>query len=379
METSEDLTKSNSISFTNKTTSPDISVDLAWIDILKGIAIIGVFYDNWNGYIGFQSGGTIINTILRAFPWGPFVQVFFILSGFGLTIAYFKQNTKGWSWKRWIWRRFTKIVIPYQIVIVFSFVLGIIGSYIYESINLQFSFLAFFAHVTFTQNFYPQSHVWNEALWFMPAIVGLYIFFPVLLKILIRFGPWTLLSISLVITYGTLIIAVFTGVHRGYHGTDIFTFWTFQFALGMALAYIRETKPERLKLLIGGLPFVVGIGLMALSWALQAYIPFGKAFNDAITSLGIFLILLNVVWIVRSQIPIIGRILTALSVQSYTMYLIHYPIMAFLIAPPLRVPMSPIIVTILGGIYIAMIFFLSKFISQPINRFSTWVYYKYQG
>jgi peptidoglycan/LPS O-acetylase OafA/YrhL len=366
LKTSKDFTQTNSISYANNTTAQDISVDLTWIDLLKGIAIIGVFLDNWKNYMTFAKSFLL--------PVGPFVQVFFILSGFGLTIAYFKQSKDGWSWKRWAWRRFTKIVIPYEIAVVFSFILGMIGSYIYESINLQFSFPAFLAHVTFTQNFFPQTHVWNPPLWFMPVIIGLYIVFPVLLKILTKFGPWMLLIISLLITYGTLVVGVSTGLHRG-HGTDFFTFWTFQFALGMTLAYIRETKPERLRLLIGGLSFLVGIGLMMSSWALRAYIPLGKAFNDSITSIGIFLILLNLVWFGRSLMPMIGTILIALSAQSYLMYLVHWPIMSFLIGPPLRALTNPIIVITLGFVYIAIIFFLSKFISQPVNRITTWLYY----
>jgi len=29
---------------------PDIATDLTWVNMLKGIAIIGVFYDNWLVY-----------------------------------------------------------------------------------------------------------------------------------------------------------------------------------------------------------------------------------------------------------------------------------------------------------------------------------------
>jgi hypothetical protein len=254
--------------------------------------------------------------------------------------------------------------------------LGIIGSYIYESINIQFSFSAFLAHVTFGQNFYPPSHVWNGALWFMPVIIGLYGSFPVLLKVLIRFGPWILLLISVLINYGTLAVAVLTGLYRG-HGTDFFTFWMIQFALGMTLAYIREKKPEILRPLIGMLPFFVGIGLMVSSWVLRTYVPLGTVINDSITSVGIFLTLLNLVWAAQFRLPMIGTILIALSDQSYLMFLIHYPIMKFLIGPHLNTPMNPIIVNTLGFVYIGIIFLLCKFISQPINKITAWLYFNY--
>ena len=218
----------------------------------------------------------------------------------------------------------------------------------------------------------------NESIPDFTRPANIHLVFPVLLKILTKLGPWVLLIISLLITYGTLVVAVLKGLISG-HQTDLFTFWMIQFALGTTLAYIRKTKPERLRLLIGGPSFLAGIGLMMSSLALLSYIPLGKAFNDLITSMGIFLILLNLVWVGRSLMPMLGTILIALSGQSYLMYLTHYPIMAFLVGHPLRVPMNPIIVMTICFVYIAIIFFLSKFIFQPINRITTWVYYQYQG
>ncbi len=369
----------NSTSFANNTTAQDITVDLTWIDLLKGAAIIAVFLDNWTGYMPFAETSGVLYALAKTFRLavGPFVQVFFILSGFGLTIGYYKQSKKDWSWKRWAWRRITKIIVPYHIVVLFSFILELIRSYLYTSISLQFSLAAFLSHITFTQNFYPQSHVWSPPFWFMPVITGLYICFPVLLKILTKFGPWMLLIISLLITYGTLAVAVLIGLHRG-HGADLFTFWMIQFALGIALAYLRETKPERLRLLIGYPSFFIGVGLMMCSWVLRTYIPLGEIFNDPITSMGVFLVLLNLVWVGRSQKPMIGTLLVSLSAQSYLMYLIHYPIMQFLIGPSRRIPMDPIIVIILCIIYFTTIYYISKLIYQPINKLTAWLYYIYQ-
>ena len=100
---------------------PDIATDLTWVNMLKGIAIIGVFYDNWlvycrvNGLIAvphtlYFSLTTLLQTVV-----GPFVDVFIILSGFGLTLAYLEHSNADWSWKRWAWRRITKIIIPYYL------------------------------------------------------------------------------------------------------------------------------------------------------------------------------------------------------------------------------------------------------------------------
>jgi peptidoglycan/LPS O-acetylase OafA/YrhL len=356
----------------------NITVDLTWIDMLKGIAIIGVFFENWAGYMKFETTYAFLYSLIKIFTRvvGPFVQLFFILSGFGLTIAYFKQSKTHWSWKRWAWRRITKIVILYEIFVVFSFMLEILGSYLYTSVDVQFSWVSLLACLTFTRNFYSPSWIGNP-FWFMPVIIGLYISFPVLIKILEKWGPWVLLLVSAFVTYGTLTIAVLAGA-PGSHEADLFTFWMIQFALGMVLAYIREVDSQRLCHLIGPKALLLGIGLMICSWALRTYVPLGKRFNDLFTSVGMFLILLNLALISRAKIPATGKVLNILSSKSYLMYLIHYPIMAFLIGPPLRVPTNPIIVMVLGGIYIIIIFFLCYFISQPMDRFTFWLYHKYR-
>ena len=380
---SSNSTETGQINPTSITTNPNtqsISVDLSWIDMLRGIAIMGVLFDNWTDYMKFETTSAFLYSLAEIFALvtGPFAQVFFILSGFGLTIAYFKQSKTNWNWKRWTWRRITKIVIPYVIFVFFSFMMGILGSYLYTSVDMQFSWVSLLACLTFTQNFYPPSGVWNPSFWFMPVIIGLYISFPVLVKILEKWGPWVLLLISAFVTYGTLTIAVLAGALRA-HSADLFTFWMIQFALGMVLAHVRETTPQKLYCLVGPKAFFLGMGLLICSWALRTYVPLGaRPFRDSITSVGNFLTLLNLGWISRTKIPATGKVLNALSSKSYLMFLIHYPIMMFLIGPPLRVPTNPIIVIALGSIYIIIIFFLCYLISQPINKFTSWAYYKYR-
>ena len=207
----------------------------------------------------------------------------------------------------------------------------------------------------------------------MPVIIGLYVCFPILLRILEKWGTWVLLLISVVVTYGTLTIAALTGSTGG-HDSDLFMFWLFQFALGIVLAYEREKNPQRLCFLIGLRAFILGVGLMMCSWALRTYIPLGKVFNDPVTSIGIFLILLNLGWAIRAKVPAVGKSLNTLSSKSYFMYLIHYPIMMFLIGPLLGVPLNPIVVVILGSVYILAIFFLCHFISKPINKLTSRLY-----
>jgi peptidoglycan/LPS O-acetylase OafA/YrhL len=93
------------------------------MNIPKGIAIIGVFIDNWNHYMRFEPNPPLVNAAARTFVSvaSPFVQVFFILSGFGLMMGYLRARDR-WGWGRWGWRRVTKIVIPYILAVLLTFV-----------------------------------------------------------------------------------------------------------------------------------------------------------------------------------------------------------------------------------------------------------------
>jgi peptidoglycan/LPS O-acetylase OafA/YrhL len=352
----------------------DIAVDLAWVDMLKGIAIIGVFFDNWDAHMAFEITPGLLETLFNVFAFaaGPFVQVFFILSGFGLTLAFF-EGKSNWSWKRWMWRRVTKIVVPYVIAVFLTFVLGALGSYLYSSIDMRFFWTSLLAHFVFIRNFYPPSWDWNYPLWFMHVIVGLYISFPVLIKILEKWGLWALLLISVSVTYGTTTIATLMDLTTG-HTTDWFSFWMAQFALGMALAFIKRSHPHRLRHMIGWKAFFVGIGFYLFSLGIRTYVPFGRSYNDLFTSIGIWLILLNVGWFIQSRVPVVESVLKSLSAHAYLMYLVHYPIMVFLIKPLLRAPMNAVIVVALGSAYMLGIYFLCRFASRPVEKLTSWLY-----
>jgi peptidoglycan/LPS O-acetylase OafA/YrhL len=353
----------------------DISTDLTWVDMLKGMAIVGVLLENWTNYVQLAATPALAHSLVKVLPLatGPCVQVFFILSGFGLTTTYLKQGRANWSWQRWTWRRITKIVVPYEVVLFSSFVLGILGSHLYEAVRVRFSWSTLLAYLTFTRNFCPPSWTWNPSLWFMPVIIGLYVCFPMLLRVLDKWGPWGLLSVSVVITYGSLTIAALAG-YTGAHDSALFAFWLLPFALGIILAYERETSPQRLRFLIGPWAFILGVVFMMCAWALRTYVPLGNAFNDSVTSVGVFLVLLNLGWAFRAAVPAGAQSLNALSSKSYLMYLVHYPIMMFLIGPLFGVPLHPILAVILGGVYILGIFYFCHFISKPMNRLTSRLY-----
>ena len=191
-----------------------------------------------------------------------------------------------------------------------------------------------------------------------PIIVGLYVCFPLLAVMLKRWGLWAFLAFAAILTYGSIFMfASLSGRYRG-HQEAIFLFFVIQFALGMTLAYVRERHPLKLDRLLGFKSFVAGCVFYLLSWGLRTYVPNGRSYNDGLTTVGVFLVLLNVIWIMRMRSPIGTRILSALGKQSYLIFLLHYPIMAFAVGPLLGIALHPAVMVALGLVFVSGVYAL---------------------
>ena len=357
--------------FTGSNTN--VAEDLAWMDMLKGVAIIGVVLDHWMILLEPISSSPPLYSLFRKVPVGTPVHLFFLLSGFGLTMSYLSRQ-HDWSWGRWAWRRITKIVVPYWLAVLFQFMIGILALRLFPSVNLHFSWKSLLAYLTFTRNSYPPSWEWNIALWFMPVIIGLYICFPLLVFILKKWGAWVLCAVTALMTYGSISMAALLSGRYLTHSEAIFLFFTIQFALGMALASVRHKQPRNLDALIGVRSCIAGCALYFLSWGLKTHVPHGNSYNDALTTGGVFLVLLNVIWVIRKRAPVITRVLGALGKESYFIFLIHYPIVALIIRPLLRSALHPIMIVGLGFLYIAVIYAVCSLISGPMDRFTSWLF-----
>jgi len=122
-------------------------------------------------------------------------------------MSYFRRGDLSWS--QWARRRFKKIIVPYWIVITFTFILVTLANYVSsEFVTDSYSWRSVFTYVTFTRNFYSPGWGLNPTMWFMPVIVGLYVLFPVLVKVLEKYGAFLLLTISTLVTYGSITLCI---------------------------------------------------------------------------------------------------------------------------------------------------------------------------
>ena len=156
------------------------------------------------------------------------VAIFLILSGYGLMTS----ASSGFSLKGFLTKRFSKLYTTYWLIWLFFVPLGffihkfnlhsIYGTHIIQKLLLNFMGLQIFF------NFYGINATW----WFMSLIIALYLLFPLLKNLVLKFNHYFLIFVFLV----TLLFR-----NVGYNGTTPVSFnflilWIFPFVLGMYCA-----------------------------------------------------------------------------------------------------------------------------------------------
>jgi len=341
--------------------------------MIRGTAIFAVVIHHWllfvpraNGLPVSQQAANLIETVA-----GTAVHLFFILSGYGLTLSYLRSPTFSWSY--WAKRRFVKIVFPYMAIVTITFLLVNILHIISPEVSAESaSPITLIVYLTFTRNFYSPSWLFNPTLWFMPVIIGLYILFPPLLVILKKLGPWRLLLISALVTYFsiTLCLAVDYPVE---HQPALPFFFVIEFSLGMCLGQASYRNPAYLAKLAKFSMFFIGICSYTISWAMTRYLAVGSVYNDLFTAIGVLLIGL---YACRLVLEAAGqwfkRAFDLLSKQSYYMYLLHGPLILFAAIPMLKwleiLPLNSLFSLFLALVCCWFVFLLSIGLAWPMGH-----------
>jgi peptidoglycan/LPS O-acetylase OafA/YrhL len=77
---------------------------------------------------------------------------------------------------------------------------------------------------------------------------------------------------------------------------------------------------------------------------------------------------------VRMRSPIGTRVLRGLGKQSYLIFLLHYPIMAFAVGPIFPVAMHPVVLLATGLVFVAGVYALCSLISRPMDGLTSRLY-----
>jgi len=357
------------MSYHNRFHNGNFGVESVLMNMMRGTAVIGVVIHHWLLFLPYKNSEVV--DFVKTFS-GDFVHLFFIISGWGLTISYF---TKGMvSWKAWALRRFSKIILPFWIIISSTFICVNLTHSVMPAFSAdRYSWLTLFTYLTFTRDFYSPGWSLNGTFWFMPVIVGLYILFPLLAKILREYGPFVLLSISAPITYFSIAFFTYFGYPTTYQAA-LPLFYLIEFSCGMLAGYTLLYHPAIFRSFSGSRSFFFGLVLYGCSWIMIETMTHGWFLSDLLTCAGIFLIMLTLChWMAQVSSEKSIKFLSQVSKRSYLIYLIHGPVIMLIMRPLFKTfkgsEMHPFIMIILGAAFCYTLFILAGFLLSPINSF----------
>lgn len=310
-------------------------------NIARSVAIIAIVMHHWLNLPSDDS--TFMSGSLSGLEQitGTFVHVFFVLSGYGLLLSHYKTPR---SWGKWAAHRARKILFPYWIIVLLTFFLA-------NATGHDYSWRTLLAYLTLTRNFYDPSWSLNMTLWFMPVIAGLYLCFPVLVKVLELYGSRVLLGTSAIITYGYIIICIAFG-RMPEHQNAFFLAHLIEFSLGMALARVSVTKPCQFNWLDTPKAFWGGAFVYGLSAIISVKWEYGPFFNDILTALGLSAMFMGGGRIMAKAN--LWKVSARLAEASYIIYLTHFPVIIFLVKPVWNEHMSALW-TLFCGIVFALL------------------------
>jgi peptidoglycan/LPS O-acetylase OafA/YrhL len=281
------------------------------------------------------------------------VHLFFILSGFGLTLSALlvEKKTDRIRWFGFIKKRFIRLYPSYWLILAiylllnffqYNSFLGLLKTYVKGAIFLDVI----------------------PATWYIPILLQLYLLFPFLFYFLKKLSIKNFLLLSLLVKTASSAIIITTSLLAfdkilgfGYGGLapgGIALTRLFEFCFGMAIAkhwFTHERSVDAFTVFQKPKAIILGIFLECLGIFLSLKytairfidhnIPVGLFISDAFIGIGIFIISLNLVFLVDGLLKSKSKAwLDLISNGTYEAYLVHSIVLSYfltlLIKPSLQ-------------------------------------------
>lgn len=245
---------------------------------------------------------------------GAGIHVFFICSGFGLTLS---QLHRPLTWKEFLQKRLRKVYVPYILVILVSAALP----WMY---NGEDRFVAVLSHVFLFKMFSP-AHVisFGGQFWFVSTILQFYFLFLLLERIRNTLSIWEFLLGCCAVSLGWMIFTAVLGIHTQRIWGSFFLQYLWEFALGMCLGALHhqgKLESRRISLPLTGaitLAALILYGLMAFKGGTLA------VFNDVFGAAA-----MGGICLMLYQIKVLRPVFIGVNSFSYELYLVHILVMA---------------------------------------------------
>lgn len=356
--------------------TPNYQQRVFGLDLMRALAIIFVVIGH----------GSMLDKVDTNFPWIKLingVELFFVLSGFLIGTILIKiferQETFAIShiYKFWI-RRWFRTLPNYYLILCVNIVLvyfGLTWGGI-QDVNWKFFF--------FLQNFstYFVNFFWES--WSLTIEEWFYLFFPIVLFVLFKIGVLFKINKKKIFLITIFVFFLCPFLFRFFIASkyQVDSFWLYvkiykvvifridSIAWGLLAAYIKYWYPAfwykvRNKAFILGVTISYAI-LYGPVWQPNAFVT--KVFKLYLTGIGCFL-LLPKFDSMRKAPMVITKIVTHISLISYSMYLVNLSIVSYVLTKNFP-PQSDMQAWILYGIYWILVIVIStllyKYFEKPM-------------
>lgn len=245
---------------------------------------------------------------------GAGVHLFFLLSGFGLSLSSSKAQAL-----QFYKRRFHKILAPYYLVVLLIFLLN--GFFhIYKTHSLY----ALGGHI-FWYKMFDQSIMgsFGDHFWFISTIIQFYIFAPFIFRLQNHFSTRVFLGSSILISLAYAILTSYAGVSNIRIYNSFFLQYLWEFCLGAVIA----AKFTSGKILVSKkyimISLFVALGGLTCMGAMSLFLGrIGQDFNDIPALLG-YTALCVFTYFVTANIQSCQSFFQYMGLISYEIYLTH--------------------------------------------------------
>ena len=270
------------------------------------------------------------------------VHLFFILSGFGLTLSALlvEKKTDRIRWFGFIKKRFIRLYPSYWLILAIYLLLNFFQYHSFLGLLKTYVKGAIFLDVI-------------PATWYIPILLQLYLLFPFLFYFLKKLSIKNFLLLSLLVKTVSSAIIITTSLLAfdkilgfGYGGLapgGIALTRLFEFCFGMAIAkhwFTHERSVDAFTVFQKPKAIILGIFLECLGIFLSLKytairfidhdIPVGLFISDAFIGIGIFIISLNLVFLVDGLLKSKSKAwLDLISNGTYEAYLVHSIVLSY--------------------------------------------------
>lgn len=277
------------------------------VDFLKGFSIFTIVVMH---LCQFNTGLDFLDKVLSF--GGAGVHVFILCSGFGLYLSHLKKPLKFTTFLK---RRFTRVYLPYIIVVLLSAIIPFYWTY-------GDKVMSFLSHVFLFKMFFEQYECsFGGQMWFVSTIIQFYLFWSLIVLLferLVKKNKYLPVIVGCVVSiiWSCIVVALGKSEMRIWNSFFLQYFW--EFLLGMFFA--RMCFFEENKIINPSFTVLVFVSIISLGLTGYAGLKGGvlKMFNDA-PSLFAFLCLSLILY----KIKFTNSFFVFTSKFSYEWYLVH--------------------------------------------------------